>query len=211
VLLPARDEASTIGEITAVLRRLRDVDAIDDVLVVDDGSTDETADIAARSGARVMGCAALLSEHGPGLGKGDAVWRGLSATTADIVCVLDADLDGFEERFVHALLFDQPLSGQWAARRELLVRLPFWTGYALEICLLLDAVEHAGIDAVTESYLGTLLNRHQSLGELGDMATAVLHGVLAREHLRGGTIVPASRSSVMRRPPLVSVAGYDVA
>jgi glucosyl-3-phosphoglycerate synthase len=59
--------------------------------VVDAGSSDRTAAIAADAGALVLQQDALLAEHGPALGKGDAMWRAVHATAADVVCFLDAD------------------------------------------------------------------------------------------------------------------------
>lgn len=90
VVLPARDEASTIGPILDALLPLREAGAIDQVLVVDD-STDGTADVARAHGAEVHAQSALLPEYGPVRGKGDAMWRALSVAGGGVVCFLDAD------------------------------------------------------------------------------------------------------------------------
>ncbi len=103
VVLPARDEAATIGPIVTALVELVACGAIDQVLVVDD-SSDATAEIAARAGADVVAQAAVLAEHGPVLGKGDAMWRGLAASDGDLVCYLDADTRGFSAHFACGLL-----------------------------------------------------------------------------------------------------------
>ena len=63
VCLPARDEAATIGPIVAEVVGLP---AVDEVVVIDDGSTDDTAAVASTAGARVVHEADVLPEAGPG-------------------------------------------------------------------------------------------------------------------------------------------------
>lgn len=74
----------------------------------------------------------------------------------------------------------QPLAGEFAARRRLLERLPFFTGYGVEIGLLIDAYRLVGLDGIAQVDLGVRQNRHQSLSELGPMAYAVLCAVTRR-------------------------------
>jgi glucosyl-3-phosphoglycerate synthase len=77
----------------------------------------------------------------------------------------------------------QPLAGEIAARRDLLERLPFVTGYGVDIALLLDAHRQAGLDALAQVDLEVRQNAHQPLHDLGPMAFAVLHAVASRlEH-----------------------------
>jgi glucosyl-3-phosphoglycerate synthase len=76
--------------------------------------------------------------------------------------------------------FRQPLAGEFAARRKLLERLPFATGYAVEIGLLIDAWREVGLDALAQVNIEMRQNRHQRLGELTPMAYAVLRAVAAR-------------------------------
>jgi glucosyl-3-phosphoglycerate synthase len=71
-------------------------------------------------------------------------------------------------------VFDQPLAGEVAARRELLVRLPFSVGYGVEIAMLIDAWRVVGLDGLAQVDLGVRQNDHQSLRELSAMAYAVL-------------------------------------
>jgi len=104
VCVPARETASTIGPIVECLLRLRERNVIDAVIVVDAGSIDGTADVAARAGAEVHQEASLLPEFGPPLGKGDAMWRALSVIGTEVVAFVDADTEEFGEHFVCGLL-----------------------------------------------------------------------------------------------------------
>lgn len=103
VLLPARNEAPTIGPIIAALAPLREQGVIDQIAVLDD-STDGTGDIAAGLGAEVYDQSSLRPEYGPVVGKGDAMWRGLSIARGDVVCFLDADSEDFGNHFALGLL-----------------------------------------------------------------------------------------------------------
>lgn len=105
VVLPARNEQATIGAITACLRRdLLEAGLIEQLLVIDDHSTDSTASTAARNGAEVIHSADVLAGYGEGHGKGEVLWKSLIETTGDIVLWCDADLVDFHHRFVSGLL-----------------------------------------------------------------------------------------------------------
>jgi glucosyl-3-phosphoglycerate synthase len=104
VCLPARECAATVGEIVRELVAMRELGAIDEVVVVDAASEDGTAQIAERAGARVLQEGELMGAHGPVLGKGDAMWRALSALEGELVCFLDADTEGFSSHFATGLL-----------------------------------------------------------------------------------------------------------
>ena len=90
--------------------------------------------------------------------------------------------------------FVQPLAGEFAARRELLARIPFFTGYGVEIGMLIDVYDQVGLDAMAQVDLGTRQNRHQTLGSLSRMSSVVLRTVAAREGvaLRGGDLDSAN-------------------
>ena len=94
----------------------------------------------------------------------------------------------------------QPLAGEVAARRELLEQLPFATGYAVEIAMLIDAYELAGIDAIAQVDLDERQNRHQPLSELGPMAAAVLHAVAERSGM-----IDERGARIVERPPMASL------
>ena len=272
IVLPARNEAATIGSILEVLMPLRRRGVIDQVIVADD-STDGTGDIARRLGAEVHDQSRLCERLGPVQGKGDAMWRALSVATGDIVCYLDADSEDMGEHFalglIGPLLTDertqfvkafyrrpwqqggvkqpdgggrvteltarpllnrfypdlaqvrQPLAGEIAARRDLLMRLPFCCGYAVDIALLIDAWSAAGSDAIVQVDLDARQNRHQPLAELGPMAASVLAGVTTRLVRDGrlidpgasGFLAPAAQgdfdardAAFVERPPMADYA-----
>jgi len=82
--------------------------------------------------------------------------------------------------------FVQPLAGEVAARRSLLERLPFATGYAVETAMLLHARDAlGGTDSMAQVDLDVRLNRHQPLHELAPMSYAVLRVILERLRSEG--------------------------
>ncbi len=106
VVIPARDEEATVGEVAGTLHRTlcERVGLADEVLVVDAGSTDATGERARRAGARVVRQAEVLAEHGDGPGKGEAMWKGLAASRGQLVVFVDADVVDIGPRFVTGLL-----------------------------------------------------------------------------------------------------------
>lgn len=128
VCFPARDEARTIGPIVREVReRLVDgTGLVDELLVLDDHSVDGTAEVATAAGATVLQVDDILSEEGPGAGKGEALWKSVAASTGDLVVWCDADITDFGARFVVGLVgpllmrpdiefvkgfYDRPLDG----------------------------------------------------------------------------------------------------
>ncbi len=106
VCLPARNEAATVGLVVA-----RIVDEltvryplVDEVIVVDDGSTDATVAVARAAGAVVVSASDVLPDCGPATGKGEAMWKALAASSGDVVVWCDADIRDFDPRFVTGLL-----------------------------------------------------------------------------------------------------------
>jgi len=92
VVLPARDCAETVeGVLATAVVPLADAGLVDQLLVIDGGSSDGTAERALRAGAEVHAEDELLPEHGPALGKGDAMWRALSVVRGDVIAYMDAD------------------------------------------------------------------------------------------------------------------------
>ena len=239
LVIPAWNEAAGIATTAAAGVRLRDRGVIDAVVVVDGGSTDDTAALAGKTGATVVEAAGLRPDLGPVLGKGDSLWRSLAVVETDVVVFLDADLRGDLGAFVRGLAgplvtfadhgaddgvafvkgafhrvapdgadptdpydagrvtelvarpllnlwrpdlaaFYQPLGGQVAGTTELLRSIPFLTGYAVEIAMLVDVVDRVGLDRVAEVELGRVRNRPRPTRDLAPMAQEVLYGFARR-------------------------------
>jgi glucosyl-3-phosphoglycerate synthase len=256
VCVPTLDEAGSIAQTLAPLIELREARLLDQVAVVDSGSTDGTQAIVEGSGVELYDARELLSGAGPVIGKGDALWRALTVLHGEIICFVDADSEDFGEHFVTGLcgpllaeprlwfvkgayarpfklggtrlvegggrvteltarpllnafypelaVFRQPLAGEIAARRGLLLELPFDTGYALETGMLIDVWSSGGLSPMAEVDLGTRQNRHRALADLTPMAAAVLQAVMTR--LRSeGRLTGDADVRVARRPPLASL------
>jgi glucosyl-3-phosphoglycerate synthase len=266
VCVPAKDEAGTIGPIVAaiVAELVEARPLVDEVVVVDDGSTDGTAAVAAAAGAVVVRAGDVLPEVGPGTGKGEALWKSLAASSGDLVAWCDADIVDFDPRFVVGLLgplllhrqlgfvkgcyerpvggvaaeggrvtelvarplialllpelgaFAQPLSGEYAGRRDVLERLPFTQGYGVDLGLLADAFAVLGPEGTAQVDLGVRTHRNRPLLDLAPTAVAVLHEGLDRAGV-DGMAWPATLHHPGRparsvgdgvRPPLRGVPGY---
>ncbi len=95
VVVPARDEADTVGAVLDAATAYDDL--VDELVVVDDGSHDDTAVVARAHGARVV------PASGPG-GKGAAMGAGLAATSSDLVVFLDADVTNTAADYVARLI-----------------------------------------------------------------------------------------------------------
>ncbi|MFC8566504.1 glucosyl-3-phosphoglycerate synthase [Streptomyces sp. NPDC057245] len=102
VVLPALDEEATVGDIVAVIRRelMERAPLVDEIVVVDSGSSDRTSQVAAAAGARVVHRDTILPRIPAVPGKGEVLWRSLLVTGGDIVCFVDADLREFSPDFV---------------------------------------------------------------------------------------------------------------
>src|SRR5215216_1850097 len=243
VCLPTRDEAATVGGIVRSLRRnlLERSRLIDEVVVMDAGSADDTAAIAQAEGARVFLERDVLAGEGPGSGKGEGLWKSLHACQGDVVCWVDADIRNFHARFVYGLLarpvinllwpelagIVQPLSGEYAGRRQTLEQVPFFSGYGVELGLLVDIAARFGIDAIAQVDLDRRVHRNQDMQALGRMSFGILQAVFLKLAEEGRsapgnfatTLVqfsnelyeyrPEPREIVTsRRPPIVTVDDY---
>ena len=251
VVLPSRNEAATVGTIVRALRRelMERVPLIDELVVIDSGSSDNTGAVARAAGARVHRQGDLLPHAGDVSGKGEALWKSLLVTRGDVVAFIDADLDEFDPAFAVGLLgpllctpsisfvkayydrpltngdtvlpagggrvtelvarpllnihwpelagFVQPLAGEYAARRALLERLPFVTGYGVEIGMLVDVVEEAGLAAMAQVDLGRRRHRNSTDAELGRMAVQVQLAMLSRLERHGRVRPGTARSTTI--------------
>ena len=103
VCIPARDEESTVGSVVRAvvqpfLASAGGSGLVDEVIVLDDGSSDHTAEQAAEAGAQVV-----RGRRGAG-GKGQAMAAALEASRGDIVVFLDADVANTTPAFVTGML-----------------------------------------------------------------------------------------------------------
>jgi nucleotide-binding universal stress UspA family protein len=122
----------------------------------------------------------------------------------------------------------QPLSGEYAGRRELLEQLPFFSGYAVEIGLLIDILDHAGLSAVGQVDLERRIHRNQPLPNLSQMSYVILQGAIRKleerhrielltEVGRGMKLINTGRDHFNLevreigdeiRPPMATIAAY---
>ncbi|HEX2293844.1 MAG TPA: glucosyl-3-phosphoglycerate synthase [Actinomycetota bacterium] len=231
VCLPALDEEATVGAICSAIARdlVEGCGLVDELVVVDSGSSDRTAAEARAGGARVVTAA--------GPGKGEALWESLAVVRGDLVVWLDSDTRDFSSHFVTnlvaplvadesislckgfyrrplawgpgdlgegggrvtelaarpllALLFPelggvvQPLSGEYAGRAAALRSLPMFTGYAVEVGILVDLVARYGLDALAQADLGVRVHRNRDVLSLGRMAAEIMQAILTRAEDQG--------------------------
>ena len=103
VVIPARNEQQTIASVVQIIRsNLGDV--ADDVIVMDSLSSDATGAIAADAGAQVHSVADVRPDLGVYAGKGEALWKSLFVTDADVLVFIDADLTDWGPHFVTGLV-----------------------------------------------------------------------------------------------------------
>jgi glucosyl-3-phosphoglycerate synthase len=233
VVIPALNEAATIGSIVACIQNnfVEQTPLVDEIIVIDGASKDQTQEEARKAGALVY----TIDEAGPSVvqtGKGVALWKSQFVTKGDILLFIDSDILDFNERFVYGLLgplllYDeidfvkafykrplavgdgvfennggrvteilvrpflcafipqlaylcQPLAGEYAIRRKLMETLPCWSGYGVEIGLLLDIYFSHGISGIAQVDMESRHHRNRSVSELSKMAFGILQVMLSR-------------------------------
>jgi glucosyl-3-phosphoglycerate synthase len=105
VCLPARNEEATVGAVVRAVREhlMERVALVDELVVIDDHSTDRTARVARDAGAQVVPADQVLARYGTGHGKGEALWKSLFVSDGDLVVWCDADVHDFDPAFVVGL------------------------------------------------------------------------------------------------------------
>jgi glucosyl-3-phosphoglycerate synthase len=240
VILPARNEETTIGPIVRSIRRelIEQVGLVHEIIVVDSRSSDSTAQHAARAGAMVY----RVGPRGRDGGKGGAMQTGLARMSGEVGLYLDADIEDFDTAFVVRLLdpllrdpslvlvkgfydrpspgggggrvtelvarpllrrveprllgLTQPLAGECAFVRSHLLRLPFVSGYGVEIGMLLQVLQAHGLDAMAQVDLGVRRHSHQDLDALARMTVQLENAVSLC--LDGGTHLAGERVAFLR-------------
>jgi len=106
LVVPARNEAATVGDVvTRVRSALMDtVSLLDEIVVIDSDSTDDTYSVATDAGAVVHRSSEIRPDLGSVPGKGEAMWKSLFVTTGDVLVFMDADLTDWDTHFVPGLL-----------------------------------------------------------------------------------------------------------
>ncbi len=106
LVVPARNEAATVGDVvTRVRTALVDTVALlDEIVVIDSDSTDDTFAVAEDAGATVFRSADIRPDLGSFPGKGEAMWKSLFVADGDVLVFMDADLLDWDTHFVPGLL-----------------------------------------------------------------------------------------------------------
>ncbi|WP_028582971.1 glucosyl-3-phosphoglycerate synthase [Desulfogranum mediterraneum] len=251
--IPTLNEEKTIGkEVVLFKSELQDrYPLLDEIAVIDSGSTDDTVEVAAAFGAEVYASADILPEQGFKRGKGENLWKAIYQLKGDIIVYVDADISNIHPRFVYGLvapllyrqevqyvksfydrplalskeirpsgggrvteilvrpLFSlffpdltaiiQPLSGEYAVRRQILEKIPFPVGYGVETAHLIDVYSQYGLEAFAQTDLDRRVHRHQRVMDLGKMSFGILQTVIRRLQAKGMTTDMSSLSSCLRQ------------
>ena len=106
VVIPARNEHRTVANVVGAIARslVRRIPLVDELVVMDSDSTDDTGAVAAAAGAKVYRTSDVVPETGSFAGKGEALWKSLYVTTGEILVFVDADLTSWGPHFVTGLI-----------------------------------------------------------------------------------------------------------
>jgi glucosyl-3-phosphoglycerate synthase len=251
--IPTLNEERTIGKEVVIFRSelMQRYPLLDEIAVIDSGSSDHTLEVAANFGADTYLSQDILPHLGAKKGKGENLWKAIYQLSGDIIVYIDADIKNIHPRFVYGLvaplihrkeiryvkafydrplafsqgirpsgggrvteilirpLFSlffpeltaiiQPLSGEYAVRREVLEQIPFPIGYGVETSHLLDVYTRFGMSAFAQTDLDQRVHRNQATRSLGKMAFGIIQTFLSRlknlEHI--GTL--PDMSTILRQ------------
>ena len=212
VIIPAFNEENTVATVVEVIKK---VSCVDEIIVVNDGSSDKTAEEALKAGATVI-------NHEVNKGKGEALFTGYKSAECDIIAFIDADIHNLTSKKVEAMIkpiltgkteitktkfaresgrvteltakpllnfffpeisFEQPLSGQFAARKEILKKIHFEKDYGVDVGIVIDA-DVLGI-SIMEVDIGAIEHDMSPLADLNNMANEVVRTIMNRANKYG--------------------------
>src|SRR3989338_3367945 len=205
LIIPAYNEENTIRKVLDTAKKAR---ILDEIIVINDGSTDKTEDVARENNVKII-------SHKTNLGKGSAVVSGIENSSGDILVFIDADLENISPRkitaLIHPILNDeadftkarftrargrvteiavkpllrvilpqiniaQPLSGQFATKREFLESISINRKWGVDIQLLFQAIKK-GL-RIKEVDIGKLIHKKQPIENLIIMSEQVIKTIL---------------------------------
>ena len=104
--LPTLNEQLTIGKVVRTFKHalMDQVPLLDEIVVIDSGSSDRTIRVAERIGVPVVQHAEILPRYGALSGKGEALWKSLFTLKGDLICWVDTDISNIHPKFVYGLL-----------------------------------------------------------------------------------------------------------
>jgi len=219
--LPVKNEEATVGRVIECAMSCQPL--IDEIMVFDSGSTDNTMEVCSQLGVKVIRDedAARTMSVPLARGKGWNLWSSVYFTTGDIIVWIDTDIENIHPRFILGIVapflmdpkvvftkgyykrpkgdarvtellarpflnmlfpeaadFIQPLAGEYAGTREFLEKANFYSGYSVEVAILLQAVLEYGSDRITQVFLDRRVHPLQDVPSLGKMAGNILHTLL---------------------------------
>lgn len=216
VIIPAFNEEETVANVIKVVKKVK---YVDEVIVVNDGSTDRTESEAKSAGAIVI-------NHEVNRGKGEALTTGYKKSDSDIIAFIDADIHNLTSKKVDAMIrpilegktditktkfaresgrvteltakpllnfffpeisFEQPLSGQFAAKRAALKKIDFEKDYGVDVGIVIDA-DVLGI-SVEEVDIGEIEHDMSPLSDLNLMANEVVRTIIDRANKYGRVVM----------------------
>jgi glycosyltransferase involved in cell wall biosynthesis len=216
VIIPAFNEEETVARVVNVVKNAK---YVDEIIVVNDGSSDNTAEEAKRVGAIVI-------DHKTNKGKGEALWTGYNHAECDVIAFIDADIHNLTSKKVEAMIepillgkteitktkfaresgrvteltakpllnyffpeinFEQPLSGQFAARKDVLKKIKFEKDYGVDVGIVIDA-DVLGI-SIMEVDIGAIEHDMSPLEDLNLMANEVVRTIMGRATKYGRVIM----------------------
>lgn len=216
VIIPAYNEEDTVAKVVEVVKK---VSFVDEIIVVNDGSSDDTEKEAIKAGAIVI-------NHETNKGKGEALYTGYKKAECDIIAFIDADIFNLTSKKVEAIIkpillgkaditktkfaresgrvteltakpllnfffpeisFEQPLSGQFAARKEALKKINFEKDYGVDVGIVIDA-DVLGI-SIMEVDIGAIQHDMSPLSDLNMMANEVVRTIISRANKYGRVVM----------------------